>query len=198
MPIARTFDGANVITTAWDLYLDRLSRWSDIQEYLPFLYAVARSYFKVRVLELGTRTGNSTAAFLAAAEAADGHVTSVDIDRVTDESMRSWKKCPGWTFIQGDDRDKAVQERLPAGYDVLFIDTSHEYEHTVTELRTYMPGLAPGGTALFHDTNLRGWGGNPPRDDHPEVAQALGTYCAETGLSWGNIPGTYGLGQIRT
>ena len=31
----------------------------------------------------------------------------------------------------------------------------------------------------------------------PEVRQALDAWCAETGLSWENLPGVYGLGVIR-
>lgn len=200
MPVARTYDKAQgaVVTTLHDGYLDRLSKWSDIQEYLPFLHETARSYGKVRVLELGARAGNSTLAFLAAAEAVDGHVTSVDIDRVTDRpEMRRLSGHPRWSFIHGDDTDEAVRERLPAEVDVLFIDTSHEYEHTLAELRMHMPRVAPGGVALFHDTNLYGWGGNPPRDDYPEVRQALDAWCAETGTAWENRPGVYGLGVLR-
>ena len=87
--------------------------------------------------------------------------------------------------------------QLPAEVDVLFLDTSHEYEHTLAELRAYMPRVANGGIALFHDTNLQGWGGNPPREDHPEVRQALDAWCAETGLSWENMPGVYGLGVVK-
>src|SRR5690348_17788993 len=43
--------------------------------------------------------------------------------------------------------------------DVFFLDTSHEYDHTLAELRAYMPRVAPGGVALFHDTNIIGWPG---------------------------------------
>src|SRR5580704_4772440 len=82
VPLARTYDAAlgRVVTTAYDGYVDRLSRWSDIREYLPFLYETAKQYPQVRVLEFGARKGNSTLAFLAAAEAAGGYVLSVDIE----------------------------------------------------------------------------------------------------------------------
>lgn len=207
--IARTYDKTRnaVITTVHDGYVDRLSKWSDVQEYLPLLYGTARSYPKVRVLELGTRRGNSTLAFLAAAAAVDGHVTSVDPDRVTDarDGMLPWRKAPWWTFVRGDDMDSAVQAALPVEVDVLFVDTSHEYEHTLGELRAYMPRVVPGGTALFHDTNVflnqdgTGISSLDPRSGEriPPVAQALDEYCAEAGLSWENIPGEYGLGRIR-
>ena len=37
---------------------------------------------------------------------------------------------------------------------MLFIDTSHAYEHTLAELRKFVPLVAPGGTVLLHDTRL--------------------------------------------
>ena len=198
MPLARVFNGTRVVTTVHDGFLDRLSKWSDIQEYLPFLYETALSYDEVRVLELGARRGNSTVAFLAAAVTVDGSVTSVDIDRVTDyPEMQPLIGNTAWRFVHGSDTDEAVQALLPLEVDVLFIDSSHEYDHTLAELRAYMPRVVPGGVALFHDTNLQGWGGNPPKKDYPEVRQALDTYCAETGLTWENLPGKYGLGMIR-
>ena len=208
MPLARTFDAAagRVTSTLHDGYLDRLSRWSDIQEYLPFLHATARSYRNAWVLELGTRTGNSAFAFLAAAEVVNGHVTSADIDRVTDyPPLSRLAGCPWWTFVRGDDMHPAVRAALPAEVDVLFIDTSHEYDHTLAELRAYVPRVAPGGTVLLHDTKVYlNEGGTcvsslvPHRGEKiPPVAQALDDYCAESGLSWENLPGSYGLGIIR-
>jgi cephalosporin hydroxylase len=201
MPLARTFDPARraIVSTARDGYLDRCSRWSDIQEYLPFLYETARSYDRVRVLELGSRKGNSTLAFLAAAEEAGGHVWSCDIANVVrdPEGMQPWSGHERWTFTCGDDMDPSVQSLLPAQADVFFLDTSHEYEHTLAELRAYMPRVAPGGVALFHDTNIIGWPGYAWDSKTPPVRAALDDWCAETGLAWENLPGEYGLGVIR-
>ena len=108
------------------------------------------------MLELGSRKGNCTLAFLAGAEESGGHVWSCDIDDVTadPDGMAPWAGCERWTFIRGDDMHPAVRAKLPAEVDVLFIDTSHEYEHTVRELEAYMPRVAPGGVALFHDTRF--------------------------------------------
>ncbi len=193
MPLRRAYDPARgkVVTTIGDIYADRLARWSDIREYMPYLREQARG----TVIELGTRKGNSTVAFLAGG----ARVWSADIADVTagPDGMGRWRGIPGWTFIRGDDMDPAVQARLPAKCDVLFVDTSHEYEHTLADLRAYMPRVVPGGVALFHDTNLAGWGGNPPVAGVPEVAQALDAWCAEAGMSWENLPGVYGLGVIR-
>jgi predicted O-methyltransferase YrrM len=201
MPLLRTFDSVRgrVVINVHSGYLDRLSKWSDIQEYLPFLYETAKSYPKVRVLELGTRKGNSTLAFLAGAKTVDGSVTSVDLDRVTDnpDGMLAWRNVPYWRFIQGSDLDEAVQALLPVEVDVLFIDTSHEYEHTLQELRLYMPRVVKGGVALFHDTKLKSWYGYEPPIDAAPVTQALNDYCDQEGISWEELPGVYGLGVIR-
>lgn len=202
MPLLRTYDaGRRTVTTSLHgAYLDRLSRWSDIIEYLPLLYDVARSYPQARVLELGSRTGNSTLALLAGAEESGGHVWSCDIDDVTADpgGMARWAACGRWTFIRGDDMHPAVRAKLPAQVDVLFVDTSHEYEHTVRELEAYMPRVVPGGVALFHDTNfLFGCPGDEWDGTLPPVGRAVDEWCAATGKKWADLPGQYGMGIIR-
>jgi predicted ThiF/HesA family dinucleotide-utilizing enzyme len=85
--------------------------------------------------------------------------------------------------------------------DLLFIDTSHYYEHTLQELRTYVPRVRPGGTVLMHDTELTreqitAYEGRALDGPGIPVAQALDDYCAETGLTWTNTAGCFGLGRI--
>ena len=201
MPLARTYDADRgaITVTLQSAYEDRLSRPSDIREYLPFLNEQARSRPGVRVLELGARRGNSTLAFLAGAAVSGGHVWSCDIDDVRrfPDGIGPFGRSPRWTFTCGDDMDATVQSLLPAQCDLLFLDTSHEYEHTLAELRAYMPRVAPGGVALFHDTHLMGWPGYEWDGDVSPVWAALDEYCAEAGLQWENMPGKYGLGVIR-
>ena len=200
MPLAWTYrkDLGRVVTTVHQGYLDRLSKWSDIQEYLPLLRSIAMSYPGVRVLELGSRAGNSTLAFLAAAVATRGHVTSVDIDNVLDGDLGMWASIPEWTFIHGDDMDPQVQDLLPQEVDVLFIDTSHLYDHTLAELESYMPRVVPGGIALFHDTRwMPGCNGDKWDGTLPPVGRALEDYCAATGMKWTEIPEGYGLGILQ-
>ena len=201
MPLLRTYDAAvgKVRVTLKSGYLDRLARWSDIQEYLPFLYDLARSRQGCRVLELGARRGNSTLAFLAGCAEAGGHVWSCDVDdvRLFPDGIGPFAASPRWTFVHGDDMDPTVQSLLPARCDVLFLDTSHHYRHTLAELRVYVPRVAPGGVALFHDTNVMSWPGYQWDGDVSPVAAALDEYCQETGLTWENMDGTYGMGVIR-
>jgi hypothetical protein len=67
-----------------------------------------------------------------------------------------------WLFVQGDDIEFAKtfptwcrENGLPTEIDILFIDTSHFFEHTVQEIAHWFPLLAPRGKVFFHDTNLR-------------------------------------------
>ena len=38
--------------------------------------------------------------------------------------------------------------------DIIFIDTSHIYDHTVAEIKAFLPMLNDKGMFLFHDTNM--------------------------------------------
>jgi predicted O-methyltransferase YrrM len=175
-------------------YQARAARKHDITEQMPLLYnAVCRQ--GARVIELGVRTGNSTAAFLAAAESWHGDVWSVDI--ADPQVPDYWRALPFWHLLIADDLSPQALEFCPDGVDVLFIDTSHYYEQTLAELRQYVPKVRPGGTVFLHDTKAGdtcfgpGW---------PEVSKALNDWSAETGIRWGDLPGgpdSPGLGVIE-
>jgi predicted O-methyltransferase YrrM len=55
-------------------------------------------------------------------------------------------------WVQGLSLDPATLDRLPHEIDLLFIDTSHEYQPTLDELVAYAPRLAPGGCIALHDS----------------------------------------------
>lgn len=168
--------------TFGDEYRERLAVWSDVQYCMPRLHDAACSRPGTRVLELGVREGYSTSAFLAAAEACGGHVWSADID--APRVPAHWAASGLWTFTRADDLTLTWPVNM---FDVLFIDTSHTYEHTLAELCRFVPVVKPGGTVFMHDTI---WGDRG-------VAGALHVFCAETGLTWTEHGGQYGLGEIR-
>jgi predicted O-methyltransferase YrrM len=175
-------------------YTSRLGPWSDIQGHLTTLYDTVRAYPSAVVLELGVRWATSTAALLAGAAEVGGHVWSVDIAHPTYPEW--WHDTGMWTLTVGDDTDPLVSLDQPDLLDVLFIDTSHAYDHTLHELRLYVPRVKPGGTVLLHDTELEApelVGEQPPFP----VAKALDVYCGEVGIDWENRTGSYGLGVIH-
>ena len=172
-----------------DEFHERLDVWSDVQYCMPLMVQTGLRYQQVRILELGVRSGNSTSAWLLAAQQTGGHVWSVDT--MAPEVPAHWADSGLWTFICGDDLAIPLPD---GGFDVVFIDTSHSYAHTLAELRRFVPLVNPGGTVLAHDTLLERVDGEA--QPFP-VAHALGTYCREAGLSWTEHGGQYGLGELR-
>ena len=175
-------------------YGARRLEWSDIVDHLPTLYETVSRYPGARVLELGVRTGTSTSALLAAVAAVGGHLWSVDIYPPQVPSW--WADTDYWSLTVGDDLAEAVVNTAPTEVDVLFIDTSHAYEQTLAELRTYVPRVRAGGIVFCHDTEVEGPSGVGTHTPFP-VARALDVFCEETGLTWINRPGSHGLGVIQ-
>ncbi|MHB1193104.1 MAG: class I SAM-dependent methyltransferase [Longimicrobiales bacterium] len=131
---------------------------TDISHHLPTLFHEALDAAPKLIVELGTRGGDSTFVFERAARRTGAILLSVDIADCSE--VTAW---PGWAFVQED--DLAFARRFPAWCaerglarqtDVLFLDTTHAYEQTRAELEAWMPHLAPGGRALFHDSNMGG------------------------------------------
>lgn len=160
---------------------------SDIYEHLPVFHELCVGATKI--IELGTRGGVSTIAWLYGLEH-QGHLWSVDIDPAPDMTY------PHWTFIQGDDLDPAVVGQLPDDADVVFIDTSHAYEDTLAELNVYRWKVKPGGKIVLHDTELRRPGGLLTRQPPFPVKVAVEEFCTEENLTWTNRPNNNGLGVI--
>lgn len=185
----------------WQYMTAAHGHWHDLRGHMPFLYTTVAGIPKPVVAEAGVRTGMSTRAFLLAAAVNDGQVWSVDtapaqVPPVVADHSR-------WHFLQADDLSSQAQAFIPEMIDVLFLDAHDDdwtigqlTEHVLAELRTYVPRVRSGGAVLLHDTQWQ-----PPATDLGEpvggVAMALDAYCAETGGSWENRPGYYGLGVLR-
>jgi len=166
---------------------------SDINEHLPRMVALVEAHTPDHIVELGARSGLSTTAWLYGLQGTNGRLTSVDISPAPQIGTHA-----NWEHIQGDDTDPAVMAQVDE-CDILFIDTSHAYEHTLWELRNWSAKVRSGGAIVCHDTNLeRPWDPPCPETD-PDfpVASAIVRFCAETGSRWRNIPGCWGLGIIE-
>lgn len=162
---------------------------SDVYEHLPRFVELVEDLGATHVIELGTRTGVSTIAWLYALQGR-GTLTSVDVD-----ARPGIGDFDHWTFIQGDDLDPAVLALLEPA-DIVFIDTSHHYDHTIVELNTYMDLVKPGGRIVCHDTQLRRPEGSPPRPLFP-VRTAIKEFVAQHRLEWFEYLDSWGLGVIE-
>lgn len=140
------------------------SSLTDIDEHLETMYVEGLLCRPRLIVELGVRGGKSTAVFEQVSEAYGSTIVSGDIDDCSRVSQNR-----RWHFFRDDDVHLA--EMFPQHcralgilpeVDLLFVDTSHYYEHTVEEIRAWFPLLSSRAKVMFHDTNLRNVG---PRKD---------------------------------
>lgn len=177
----------NLIGELWR----RAQHGSDISDHLPRLYELA-SLKHVKVIELGVRSGDSTSAFLTAAEENDGEVWSVDVAEPWVPT--EWRDLPFWYVTVGNDLE--VSDRLPDLVDVVFIDTSHTYGQTKAELELYAGKVKSGGVIVLHDTELEHPADSPESDPSFPVAVAVREFSEARGLSVEWVSGCYGLAII--
>jgi cephalosporin hydroxylase len=129
---------------------------SDVSDHLTTLFLESVAMRPSMIVELGVRSGESTIAFSQVADLFESHLISVDLDDCSQACQNSRQ-----VFVKSDDV-KFAQEfnawcesrNFPTAIDVLFIDTSHEFEHTAAEIENWFPHLSPHSKVLFHDTNM--------------------------------------------
>jgi len=128
----------------------QMTQPTDIHEHLQTLHMLTIELNLKNILELGTRTGESTIALLLAAKELGGKMTSVDIDPCEDtkDEVKKLDLEQYWDFIQGDDLKLNWDKQI----DHLFIDTSHTYDQTISELKKFEPYVRKGGLISLHDT----------------------------------------------
>ncbi len=139
-----------------NLIRQKAEKLTDINEHLETIYNLTVKQEPKLIVELGVRGGESTFVFEMAAKKSNAYLLSVDIEDV--DFSCDYDK---WLFYKGDDIKLgnnffsfADKNNLPNKIDVLFIDTSHQYEHTVLEIKTWFPHLADNCLVIFHDTNI--------------------------------------------
>ena len=145
--------------TDMDAYreIQRRARTStDISDHLPRLFVEALQADPNTIVELGVRGGESTFAFERAARLTGASVVSVDVNETSYTS-----EYDDWRFVRADDiefaerfKEWCSEHDVGSSIDVLFVDTSHHYDHTVTEINAWFPHLGNGAVVLFHDTNM--------------------------------------------
>jgi cephalosporin hydroxylase len=136
---------------------DRVARCpSDISDHLSTIFSETVAVQPRLIVELGVRGGESRFAFERAARVTGSALLSVDIEDCSSVCGES----AGWHFVQSDDIEFAQvfpnwcsQHGIEPRIDVLFIDTSHLFEHTLREIQQWFPYLSGRCKVLFHDTN---------------------------------------------
>jgi cephalosporin hydroxylase len=138
---------------------DRVAQFpSDISDHLATIFSEAVAVQPRLIVELGVRGGESRFVLERAARVTGSFLVSVDVD----DCKAVCGQSPRLHFVQSDDiqfaqvfRKWCSQRGIEPSIDVLFIDTSHLYEHTVQEIETWFPYLADSCKVIFHDTNMK-------------------------------------------
>jgi cephalosporin hydroxylase len=130
---------------------------NDISEHLETMFVESILLQPMLIVELGVRNGVSTFVFERAAKLCGASLISVDL-----EDCSAISAYQNWHFFRGDDvqfagqfQDFCRQRDIARTIDLLFVDTSHYYEHTVQEIQAWFPLLSPRAKVLFHDTNSK-------------------------------------------
>jgi hypothetical protein len=167
-------------TQLQDEYQKRCQTPSDINELLPALSIYARQC--VRIVEFGTRTGNSTVALLHGLSegSGQGELVSIDIDQNAIDHTRGVLDPDGTgfcgrarlTFLCGD----SLNTKLEDGHaDMIFIDTLHTYTQLKQELA--LLGNKAKKFLAFHDTTT--FGLRSEDETLPGLEDAIDEFLAE-------------------
>ncbi len=190
---------------SYDDIVIRSKHISGMQHHMIRLYNLTKHLPLPRtVVELGTRFGESTMAFVAAVSDVGGHVYSVDIHDQRDHRLFNAAllnhEGDNLTFIRGDSLLVVQLWELPI--DHLFIDTTHQYAQSINELNQWGKYVKPGGIISLHDTSA----GNPPEgitgpwqlNGFPGLRQAIREYMvAHPDYTITEHPECFGLSVIR-
>lgn len=167
--------GSDHPATLADRYDELCNTPSDIWKHLPRFVQLVELVNAQHVIELGSRSGVSTVAWLYGLLATGGHLTSVDLDSAPD--IGTW---PEWCHVQGNDQDPEVIGALDPA-DIVFLDTSHHYADTVHELNLYRWLIKPGGIMCGHDSELAWPEGAPRADGAFPVKRAVKEFALDNG-----------------
>ncbi|GBD89364.1 cephalosporin hydroxylase [bacterium BMS3Abin04] len=136
---------------------ERSTALTDMSSHVETLFIESLAVKPKLIVELGIRTGESTFVLERVAKLCRSKLVSVDIEDCS--HISSYKE---WLFIQKDDIEFAKKfenwckiNRIEPKIDILFIDTSHLFEHTLQEIKFWFPLLSNRSKVFFHDTNLK-------------------------------------------
>jgi len=164
---------------------------ADTADCVHILYDVAVKMRAQRMLELGVREGVSTRALLLAARKNGGLLWSADIDPCL-EAQKAIKDLGlniFWSFHQIDDIKLLTQVQFHRiEMDLIFVDTNHEYQHTLDELILCDQILRKGGVIIIHDTQA---------PDYPDEIKAVNYFLSiYTNYIYEELGTKYGLGML--
>jgi hypothetical protein len=135
--------------------------------HVPFAFALVETLRPNTVVELGTYSGSSLAAFCQAVEAAGLDTQCYGVDTWEGDAHISYDESvyrqlsqyvestyPGIAHLVRARFEDAVVQFADQSIDLLHIDGTHTYEAVSGDYHTWLPKVSDRGVVLFHDTNV--------------------------------------------
>jgi predicted O-methyltransferase YrrM len=117
-----------------------------------------------RIVQLGHYYGYSALllGFMLRTMGAGGKLLSIDIDPKANDFTQKWIDQAGLREqvalrlgnSAAESSVEAAFEELGGSPELVLLDSSHQYEHTLRELDVWVPRMDPGAIMLLHDTSV--------------------------------------------
>lgn len=167
MPSAAPLLPAHLAPVFW--VPDRVGVPSAWWGHVPFAHWLVAAMRPGLVVELGTHTGVSYAAFCRAVaelglptrcvsvDTWRGDPQTGDYEEAVYEEFRTWHdaRYGGFSRLLRTDFDSARRLFAPGSIDLLHIDGRHDYASVRHDFETWLPAMSARGVVLFHDTEIR-------------------------------------------
>jgi predicted O-methyltransferase YrrM len=159
-------DAEWAIMDAWFRDTDERRLWGEANvSAMSILQAFVVATLARNMVQLGSFAGYSMllAGFMMRAMGRRHAVLAVDIEPTMIEYCAGWVERAGlgdYVRLECCDSSQPHLPELARAYfenpiDLVFIDSSHQYAHTVRELELWYPAVAPGGFVFLHDASDR-------------------------------------------
>jgi len=136
--------------------------------HIPFAFELIARQRPGVIVELGTYSGSSFAAFCQAVEACglrtkcygvdlwqgDVHMGRFEEDLYREISAYMAATYPAIATLVRKDFNEAAAQFADGSVDLLHIDGTHTLEAVTNDLRTWLPKMSQSGVILFHDINV--------------------------------------------
>lgn len=160
-------------------------------KYYKFLGCMTKELRAEWAIELGVCGGGGS--YHIAFMNPTTHVLGVDVQREYPDNIKYIEDtCPNWTFVENDSLlfSKNLEKFTPASIDLLFVDTTHEYNQTKWEFEAFLPLMSPGGVICMDDLNRVGvrryWNEiTLPKIEIPELHLGGSPTDGSFGVVWG-------------
>ena len=123
---------------------------SGISSHLDTIYMKVLEFKPKNIVELGVCGGESSMIFNYINEEISSNIVGIDVNQCDYSFMKNG------IFYKANDIifHEFYSSLYGKNIDVLFIDTSNYYEHTIQEIHYWFPLLSDKALVIFHDTNL--------------------------------------------